>query len=214
MKTVIIDYGSGNLRSMAKSCEKAAASLGKEILVTSNPDDIVKAERIILPGVGAFGDCAAGINAIDGMRETLEEQVQQKKKPFLGVCVGMQLLANKGFEHGEHAGFGWIEGEVIAIQPKDASYKVPHMGWNELIIDQLDHPALSGIKTGDHAYFVHSFHFSCKDKHAILGMVEYGSPLVAVIGKRNIIGTQFHPEKSQDVGLKLLTNFLTWQPTW
>lgn len=212
MTTAIIDYGSGNLRSIAKSCERAAESLGETINVTNRPEEVAKADRVILPGVGAFGDCAAGIRQIAGMRDALEEFVIKKGKPFLGVCVGMQLMANKGFEHGEHEGFGWIPGEVVPIQPKDASYKIPHMGWNELLVEQPGHPVLKGITSGMHAYFVHSFHFACRDKHAILGTVGYGFPIVAALGRDNIVGTQFHPEKSQKTGLTLLTNFLTWRP--
>lgn len=213
MTTVIIDYGSGNLRSIAKSCEKAALHTNEnEIIVTNDPEMLQKADRIILPGVGAFGDCAAGINAITGMQEALETEVRRKGKPFLGVCVGMQLMADKGYEHGEHKGMGWIKGEVVPITPKGQDYKIPHMGWNELTFTQPDHPILRGIKPGDHAYFVHSFHFACQDRHNVLVEVEYGGMIVALVAKDNMVGTQFHPEKSQETGLALLTNFIEWQP--
>lgn len=208
----IIDYGSGNLRSMAKSCERAAQETGHNIFITHNPEDIRNAERIILPGVGAFGDCIAGLNAIPGMVAALDEAVHTQGKPFLGVCVGMQLLAEEGYEHGTHQGLGWIKGHVEAIIPKDSSYKIPHMGWNELIINDNSHPVLQGINNGDHAYFVHSFHFVTTDKTRVLAEVSHGQPITAVVAQDTIIGTQFHPEKSQQTGLRLLSNFLQWKP--
>lgn len=212
MRAVIVDYGSGNLRSIAKSCERAAKDIpDMDVLVTNNPEAVIKAERIILPGVGAFGDCAEGIKAIAGMQETLEDQVRVKGKPFLGVCVGMQLLADKGLEHGEHNGMGWIPGEVVPIKPGSASYKIPHMGWNTLAIKNT-HPILQDINSGDHAYFVHSFHFTCQNKENVLVEVEYGISIAAVVADDNIVGTQFHPEKSQETGIRLLTNFMKWRP--
>lgn len=211
MTTVIVDYGSGNIRSITKSCELAAQETGEAIKVTNSPDAIRAADRIILPGVGAFGDCAQGIKAISGLWEALEEAVMQKATPFLGVCVGMQLLADSGTEHGEHKGFGWIKGAVVPIVPKDPSYKIPHMGWNELEVAKSGHKVLFGIENGDHAYFVHSFHFDCVEEDVTLVRVVYGAPLVAVVAKDNIIGTQFHPEKSQHTGITLLKNFLRWK---
>lgn len=213
MITAIVDYGSGNLRSIAKSCEKAAQYVHRaKVIVSSDSEVIARADRIILPGVGAFADCAAGIQAIPGMHETLVTQVIKQGKPFLGVCVGMQLMADKGYEHGEHAGLGWISGEVVPIIPKDPRFKVPHMGWNELRLTRHNHPVLQGIKDGDHAYFVHSFRFACQDPENILVEVEYAMPIVAALAKANMVGTQFHPEKSQETGLKLLVNFMQWQP--
>lgn len=213
MKTVIIDYGSGNLRSAEKSTVRAAENLNMDVVVTSSPDDVRKADRIILPGVGAFADCMGGLLSLDGMREALEESVIVQGKPFLGICVGMQLLANAGLEHGKTDGLGWISGTVEEIDAKnDPTLKVPHMGWNDLVIDQTDHPVLKGINSGDHAYFVHSYHFKAAANKNILAHVDYGGYISAIIGRDNILGTQFHPEKSQSVGLKLIENFLTWSP--
>ncbi|MBT5074835.1 MAG: imidazole glycerol phosphate synthase subunit HisH [Kordiimonadaceae bacterium] len=212
MKTVIIDYGSGNLRSAEKSTLLAAKDLDMEISVTSSPDEVKCADRIILPGVGAFADCMAGLSNLEGMRSALEEAVIEKGRPFLGICVGMQLLADAGLEYGKTEGLGWIAGEVELLSfPEDTSLKIPHMGWNDLEIDQ-DHPILQGIKSGDHAYFVHSFHYKAADNNNIIAHVDYGGKLNAVIGRDNIVGTQFHPEKSQQVGLKILENFLRWAP--
>lgn len=213
MKTVIIDYGSGNLRSAEKSVVRAARDGGTnaDISVTSYPDDVKSADRIILPGVGAFADCMAGLTALDGMRDALEESVHQDGKPFLGICVGMQLLADAGLEHGRTEGLGWIGGDVKEITVNDPALKVPHMGWSDLDLDN-DHPVLDGINTGDHAYFVHSYHFEAADQANVLAHVDYDGKIAAIIGRDNILGTQFHPEKSQDVGLKLLENFLKWSP--
>lgn len=210
MKTVIIDYGSGNLRSAEKSTVRAAQGLDMEVFVTSSPDEVLVADRIILPGVGAFADCMRGLNALDGMRDVLEEKVIKNATPFLGICVGMQLLADAGLEHGTTKGFGWIEGTVEAMDAGEL--KIPHMGWNDLIVDQSDHPVLKGIKTGDHAYFVHSYHFKVVNDKNSLAHVDYGGYINAIIGRNNIIGTQFHPEKSQTVGLGLIENFLKWSP--
>ena len=214
MKTVIIDYGSGNLRSAEKSTVRAAseAGLNMDVSVTSSPDDVLKADRIILPGVGAFADCMTGLTSLSGMREALEESVLKDAKPFLGICVGMQLLADAGLEHGRKEGLGWISGEVVEIDVSaEPQLKVPHMGWNDLIINS-NHPVLNDINTGDHAYFVHSYHVNVSDTANVLAHVDYASKITAIIGRDNIVGTQFHPEKSQAVGLKLLKNFLKWSP--
>lgn len=210
MKTVIIDYGSGNLRSAEKGTVRAAVGLDMDVLVTSSPEEVRKADRIILPGVGAFADCMKGLLSLDGMRDALVEAVIKETKPFLGICVGMQLLADAGLEHGRTEGLGWIGGTVEEI--KSDTLKVPHMGWNDLIIDQGSHPVLKDIETGEHAYFVHSYFFKANDQKNVLAHVEYGGYISAVIGRENIIGTQFHPEKSQDLGLRLIRNFLKWAP--
>lgn len=215
MKTVIIDYGSGNLRSAEKSIVRAASELSfsADVRVTSAPDEVMKADRIILPGVGAFADCMNGLMSLDGMTEALTEAVLEKEKPFLGICVGMQLLADEGVEHGKCAGLGWIQGTVERIDIQEKSQlKIPHMGWNDLQINKENHPILKGIKNGDHVYFVHSFYFNLKDSGNCLATVNYGHDISAIIGRDNIVGTQFHPEKSQDVGLKILANFLQWKP--
>ena len=209
MKTVIIDYGSGNLRSAEKSTVRAAEGLDMEVSVTSSPDEVLNADRVILPGVGAFADCMTGLTSLSGMRNALEEVVIEKGRPFLGICVGMQLLADMGVEHGTTAGLGWVNGTVEEIDA--GPLKVPHMGWNDLIIDQ-PHPLFDGINTGDHAYFVHSYHFKASNKKNILAHVDYGGYIGAVVGRDNIVGTQFHPEKSQSVGLRLIENFLKWSP--
>lgn len=204
-QVTIIDYGSGNLHSIAKAFEKVAN--GKKIVVSSDARDIEKASHIVLPGVGAFNDCVNGLEKLDGVKAALQKNVIEKKKPFLGVCVGMQMLADIGLENGEHKGFGWISGRVMPINPKDKSLKIPHMGWNELKINRT-HPILDGIENGDHVYFVHSYHFCCNDGSNVLSSVEYGGDVVAVIANDNIVAAQFHPEKSQEVGLKFISNFL------
>ena len=209
MKTVIIDYGSGNLRSAEKGTIRAAQGMDMEVLVTSSPDDVLSADRIILPGVGAFADCMSGLLAHSGMRDALEEAVINKGRPFLGICVGMQLLADAGLEHGRTEGFGWISGTVEEL--KVDPLKVPHMGWNNLNIDQT-HALFAGINDGDHAYFVHSYQFKTSDQNNMLAHVDYGGDITAVIGRDNIVGTQFHPEKSQALGLKFIRNFLHWSP--
>lgn len=213
MSVIIIDYGSGNLRSVAKAMEHAANG-AVTVKISAEPDDIHNASHIVLPGVGAFGDCARGLQTVNGLKEALAEAVLVNKKPFLGICVGMQLLAEKGYEHGEHDGLGWINGEVVALTPADTALKIPHMGWNDLNIHNSSHPVLQGITTGMHAYFVHSFHFKCSQKNDVLATTEYGGDVVAIAGKDNIIATQFHPEKSQETGLLLLKNFLTWNPSF
>lgn len=206
-KVTIIDYGSGNLHSLAKAVEKVAREVDFEVIVSSNSEDIKTASHIILPGVGAFGDCINGLDSLDGVREALTQAVINEKKPLLGVCVGMQMLADEGLEHGKHKGLGWIKGEVVPIKTSDPDLKIPHMGWNDLIVE-TDHPIFDGIKTGDHAYFVHSFYFKCKFPDNILAEVEYGDKITAAVASGNIVATQFHPEKSQEIGLRLLSNFL------
>mgnify|MGYP003700451203 CR=1 FL=1 len=211
MSVAIVDYGSGNLRSAAKAFERMAGP-SEKILVTDDVAAIAAADRIVLPGVGAFGDCRRGLAAVDGAIEALEEAVIEKGRPFLGICVGMQLMADEGREHGTHPGFGWIPGAVEAIRPDDPSLKVPHMGWN-LLADVADHPVLAGLGDGRHyAYFVHSYHLVPKDPALRLASVDYGGRLTAVVGRDNMIGTQFHPEKSQASGLRLIANFLEWRP--
>lgn len=212
MRTAIIDYGSGNLRSAAKAFERAAreAGLGGAIVVTAAPDDVARADRVVLPGVGAFADCMAGLDAVPGMKEALGRAVREQGRPFLGICVGLQLLATTGHEHGSHAGLDWIPGEVRRIE--GAGLKIPHMGWNELAVRGPSHPLLQGIATGAHAYFVHSYHFAPRDAEVVLATADYGGPLAAVVARGNIAGTQFHPEKSQATGLRLIANFLGWRP--
>lgn len=216
METVaIIDYGSGNLRSAAKAFERMARENGLEckIVVTEAPDIVAHADRVVLPGVGAFRDCRKGLEARSGMIEALEEVVRVKARPFLGICVGMQLMATRGLEHGMTYGFGWIPGDVVAIEPDDAALKIPHMGWNELEIAKPAHPLLSGL--GDsppHAYFVHSYHLAADHPEDVLARVDYGGPITAAVGRDNMIGTQFHPEKSQATGLALISAFLGWTP--
>lgn len=216
MSIAIIDYGSGNLCSAAKAFERSAKNIGlqSEVKVTSNPDDLRAAHHIVLPGVGAFADCRSGLNAVDGMVEALNEQVIEKGKPFLGICVGQQLLASRGLEHGLTEGLGWIEGDVVALEPSDPSLKIPHMGWNTVNVVS-DHPIWSGIPTGPdglHAYFVHSYHMLPADKAHILATANYAQTITACVGRDNIVGTQFHPEKSQKLGLALISNFLNWRP--
>ena len=206
MTVAIIDYGSGNLRSAAKAFEKIIT--GKKVVVTSSVKELEASSHIVLPGVGAFADCMNGVKEIDGMVEALSEQVLVKKKPFLGICVGMQLLAKKGFEHGEHAGLGWLDATVKKIEPKDKTLKVPHMGWNNLNLKK-DSKLFAGIKEGDHAYFVHSYFIECKDSSDVLAETEYGGKVTAAVNKGNIFGVQFHPEKSQELGLKLISNFIS-----
>jgi glutamine amidotransferase len=207
----LIDYGSGNLASAAKALARAAADTKHEIVVTADPADVKAAERVVLPGVGAFADCMRGLSAVPGMVPMLREKVLKEGAPFLGICVGMQLLATVGKEFGEHLGLGWIAGEVVKIAPADPALKIPHMGWNELKIVQR-HKLLDGIESGAHAYFVHSYQFVPALPDDLIATTDYGGPLTAMIGNENIAGTQFHPEKSQATGLKLLSNFLKWKP--
>ena len=208
--TALIDYGSGNLASAAKALAHAAA--GKhEIVTTADPQVVKDAERVVLPGVGAFADCMRGLVAVPGMVEALREKVLKEGAPFLGICVGMQLMATVGVEFGRHAGLGWIAGEVVKITPDDPALKIPHMGWNELKKVQ-SHALLEGIPAGSHAYFVHSFQLVPALPEDLIATTDYGGPLTAMVGNENIACTQFHPEKSQATGLKLLENFLRWRP--
>lgn len=209
----LIDYGSGNLRSAEKACERAAAERGldRQITVTSDPAVAARAERIVLPGVGAFADCMGGLKALPGMVDALREAVLQRGVPFLGICVGMQLLASVGREFGDHAGLDWIAGEVVKMAPSDPALKIPHMGWNELAIAK-PHPLLAGLEPGAHAYFVHSYVIKPTDSAHLLATTDYGGAFAAAIGRDNIAGTQFHPEKSQNAGLTILGNFLEWAP--
>jgi len=214
MKAVIIDYGSGNLRSAAKAFERAARETGLdgEVVVTADAAALATASHIVLPGVGAFADCRAGLDAVPGMAAALEAEVRGSRKPFLGICVGMQLMAERGLEFGVHPGLGWIAGDVVALTPDDPVLKIPHMGWNDLAITTADHPVLAGLATGDHAYFVHSYQLAASDPGDVLATVDYGGPVTAIVGRDNMVGTQFHPEKSQRAGLRLIANFLHWQP--
>ena len=213
MDVTIVDYGSGNLRSAAKAFERAvaAAGLGLGVAVTADPQAVRKASHVVLPGVGAFGDCRRGLARLPGMVEALGDAVIDGGRPFLGICVGMQLLATVGREHGEHQGLGWIPGEVVALAPRDAALKIPHMGWNDFRVSR-PHPVLDGITTGAHAYFVHSYGFVAADQGHVLATTDYGGPVTAVVGRDNLLGTQFHPEKSQATGLRLIANFLKWRP--
>lgn len=213
MITAIIDYESGNLHSAEKSFQRMARETGAgEVMVTSDPDTVRQADRIVLPGVGAFADCRAGLDARAGLLEAVITRVEKDAVPFLGICVGQQLMADLGREHGITAkGFGWIPGDVVEVTPADPTLKIPHMGWNDLVLDK-PHPVLAGLDHGDHAYFVHSFHIACASKSDRLAFVEYGGEVTAVVGRDNMIGTQFHPEKSQRTGLRLIANFLTWAP--
>jgi len=212
----IVDYGSGNLHSAAKAFERAAreAAVPEKIVVTSDPDAVRRADRVVLPGVGAFADCRRGLDAIGGMVEALNESVRMRGRPFLGICVGMQLMAERGREYKVTPGLGWIAGEVDRIAPKDASLKIPHMGWNTLN-ERRAHPLLAGIAMGPqglHAYFVHSFHLKPAARADLVAEADYGGPVTAVVGRDTMVGTQFHPEKSQRLGLALIANFLKWKP--
>ncbi|HUS98607.1 MAG TPA: imidazole glycerol phosphate synthase subunit HisH [Hyphomicrobiaceae bacterium] len=213
---VIIDYGSGNLHSAHKAMERAAreADINASVKVSANIEDVASADRIVLPGVGAFADCKAGLTGIPGMVETLQATVIAKARPFLGICVGMQLMAERGLEFGTTAGLAWIKGDVTAIRPDDPDLKIPHMGWNTLT-RLREHPLLSGIPLGPdglHAYFVHSYHLKAANPADLIAETNYGGSITAMVGTENMAGTQFHPEKSQALGLKLLGNFLRWQP--
>lgn len=214
MKVAIIDYGSGNLASASKAFERAAreAGIAAEIKLTAKPDDVRMADRIVLPGVGAFADCRAGLDAVDGMIEALEETVRTRARPFLGICVGQQLMAARGLEKTVTAGLGWIAGDVVKITPDDPGLKIPHMGWNTLTF-RSDHPLIAEIAgglDGLHAYFVHSYHMVPQNPEDVIATTDYGGPITAIVGRDNMVGTQFHPEKSQTLGLALITNFLKW----
>lgn len=213
---VIVDYGSGNLHSASKAFERAAreSEVDADVLVTADPKAVAAADRIVLPGVGAFADCKRGIEAVAGLRAALEEAVRAKERPFLGICVGMQLMATRGLEFEVTEGLGWIPGEVRAIEPNDRALKIPHMGWNTLTVVN-PHPLLCGIKlgpNGSHAYFVHSYHLVANDQASVVALTDYGGTVTAMVAKHNMAGTQFHPEKSQTLGLRLIANFLQWQP--
>jgi len=216
MKVAIVDYGSGNLHSARKAFERAAreTALSAAVEVTDDPAAVRLADRIVLPGVGAFGDCAQGLRAISGMAEALDEAVRRRGAPFLGICVGMQLLAERGLEYGMVPGLGWIGGEVVPIEPRDPTVKIPHMGWNT-ILQRVEHPLLAGIPTSEagwHAYFVHSFHVRVENAKDLVAETDHGGRITAMVARDNIAGTQFHPEKSQKLGLKLISNFLAWRP--
>ncbi len=215
-KTVIIDYGSGNLHSAHKAFERAAseAKLKEQIVVSARPEDVASADRIVLPGVGAFKDCRSGLRGVDGLEEAMRQQVIGRGRPFLGICVGMQLMATRGLEHDVTQGLGWVAGDVKPIAPSDPALKIPHMGWNT-ITPHAQHALLDGIRTGNdglHAYFVHSYHFECTLPEDMVATADYGGPVTAMIGYDNVVGTQFHPEKSQALGLALIANFLRWKP--
>jgi glutamine amidotransferase len=212
MLTVLVDYDSGNLHSAEKAFQRMAAETGAgDVLVSSRPEDVARADRIVLPGDGAFPACRAALGARGGLFEAIEEAVTTRARPFLGICVGMQMMATWGREYRDTPGFDWIPGEVVRITPTDPHLKVPHMGWNDLIIDH-PHPVLAGISTGDHAYFVHSYHFRVTDPTQRLAHVDYAGEVTAIIGQGTMVGTQFHPEKSQSAGLRLIANFLSWAP--
>ncbi|MEW7008937.1 imidazole glycerol phosphate synthase subunit HisH [Lentilitoribacter sp. EG35] len=215
MKVAVIDYGSGNLRSAVKSFERAVreANLRAEVILTNHAEDVLHADRIVLPGVGAYADCRKGLGAVDGMVEVLNEVVIKKARPFFGICVGMQLMSDRGLEKTTTEGLGWISGDVTEIEIDDPDLKIPQMGWNTINLKR-DHALFEGIKTGDggkHAYFVHSYHFKAVNSVDVLATTNYGGEVTAVIAKDNMVGTQFHPEKSQELGLSLITNFLKWQ---
>jgi glutamine amidotransferase len=212
MTTVIVDYESGNLHAAEKAFQRMATETGTgDVIVTADPDAIRHADRIVLPGDGAFPACRAALFDHRGVHEAIDEAVHTHARPFLGICIGMQMLATRGMEYHETPGFDWIGGTVAAITPADPALKVPHMGWNDLVIDH-PHPVLDGIATGDHAYFVHSYHFRVADPAHRLAHVDYGGAITAIVGRDTILGTQFHPEKSQQTGLRLIANFLRWQP--
>jgi imidazole glycerol-phosphate synthase subunit HisH len=215
MTVAIVDYGSGNLHSAAKAFERAARESGHDqpIVVTADPDTVRAADRVVLPGVGAFADCRRGLNAVPGMVAALEETVRQKGRPFLGICVGMQLMAERGREYEVVEGLGWIPGEVDRITPSDPELKIPHMGWNTLN-ERRAHPLLDSIPLGAsglHGYFVHSYHLNT-DQASLVADADYGGPVTAIVARDNYAGTQFHPEKSQKLGLALIANFLKWKP--
>lgn len=212
MLTVLVDYESGNLHSAEKAFQRMAVETGAgDVIVSSRPEDVARADRIVLPGDGAFPACRKALGSYGGLFEAISEAVTTRARPFLGICVGMQMMATWGREYQPTPGFDWIGGEVVRITPDDPGLKVPHMGWNDLVIDH-PHPVLDGVATGDHAYFVHSYHFRVANPAERLAHADYGGPITAIIGKENMVGTQFHPEKSQATGLRIIGNFLRWQP--
>jgi glutamine amidotransferase len=216
MRVAIIDYGSGNLRSATKAFERAAREAGikAEIELTADAGRVRSADRIVLPGVGAYAECAAGLHAAEGMWEAVEEAAIAKGRPFLGICVGMQLMSQRGLENKVSTGLGWIAGDVKEITPSDPSLKIPQIGWNTVRLKR-DHPVFAGIPTGPaglHAYFVHSYHLDAQKPDEVLAVADYGGPVTAAVARDNLVGTQFHPEKSQALGLALIANFLAWKP--
>ncbi|ACE89051.1 imidazole glycerol phosphate synthase subunit HisH [Rhizobium phaseoli] len=216
MRVAIIDYGSGNLRSATKAFERAAreAGIDAQIDLTDKAEDVASADRIVLPGVGAYADCRRGLDAVPGMAEVLIEAVEKKARPFLGICVGMQLMSSRGLEKTVTQGFGWIPGNVIEMTPDDPALKIPQIGWNTLDLKR-EHPLFDGIPTGAqglHAYFVHSYHLAAENAGDVIATVDYGGPMTALVGRDNMVGAQFHPEKSQKLGLALIANFLRWNP--
>jgi imidazole glycerol-phosphate synthase subunit HisH len=216
-RVALVDYGSGNLRSAARAFERAAreAELDRAVVLTSRAEEVAGADRIVLPGVGAYADCRAGLDAVPGMVEALEEAVRARGRPFLGICVGMQLMSERGLEKSVTRGLGWIGGDVREIAPADPSLKIPQVGWNTLHVKHSAHPLFAGIATGEdglHAYFTHSYHLDASDEGDVLAVSDYGGPVTAAVGRGNMAGTQFHPEKSQTLGLGLIGNFLRWRP--
>ncbi len=216
MRVAIIDYGSGNLRSATKAFERAAreAGISAEIDLTADPERVLTADRIVLPGVGAYADCRKGLDAVPGMHDTITEVVENKGRPFFGICVGMQLMSERGLEKVVTNGFGWIGGDVQEMAPADPSLKIPQIGWNTIEVTR-SHPLFDGIATGSdglHAYFVHSYHLAAKNPDDVMAVADYGGPVTAMVGRDNLAGTQFHPEKSQALGLALIANFLRWKP--
>jgi glutamine amidotransferase len=213
MKVAIVDYGSGNLHSAHKAFERAVREAGLDAIVkvTADPDEVRRADHIVLPGVGAFADCRRGLDAVPGMVEALEEGVGKQGRPFLGICVGMQLLATRGLEHEVVAGLNWLPGDVAVIRPTDASLKIPHMGWNTLEV-RRPHALLEGVRPGLHAYFVHSYQLYAQSSDDVVAVADYAGPITAIVARDNVAGTQFHPEKSQTLGLALIANFLKWRP--
>lgn len=212
MLTVLIDYDSGNLHSALKAFQRVASEQNAgEVIVSGDPADVVRADRIVLPGDGAFPACAAQLRGHSGLYDALIEAVERKARPFLGICVGMQLMATQGDEYEQTPGLNWVKGNVVKITPEDRRLKVPHMGWNDLVITGA-HPVLAGVTSGQHAYFVHSYHFEVADAADRLAHVDYGQPITAIIGRDTMLGMQFHPEKSQQTGLRMIANFLNWTP--
>lgn len=216
MRVAIIDYGSGNLRSATKAFERAARESGVDAVIelTDKADRVATADRIVLPGVGAYADCRSGLDAVPGMHEAIVDVVENKARPFFGICVGMQLMSSRGLEKTITPGFGWIKGDVVEMTPSDPALKIPQIGWNTLDLKR-PHPLFDGIKTGAdglHAYFVHSYHLAAENPDDVIATTDYGGPMTAFVGRDNMVGAQFHPEKSQALGLRLIANFLSWQP--